>query len=176
MASRTGGTKRFIQLTDVPQSYAGLGNRIVSVKGLENGLETIPQSAGPVSTFVALTDTPGSYAGAGNISVKVNPAANALVFADSSVLTTPVSVLLTRANDIILANAGGFNITITLPDALTIAGHIYHIKRIDNNLSMTVKIALSVVGQTIDGVSEYPLNVQYQSVSLLASGGVYYII
>jgi hypothetical protein len=174
MAQRQSSVRRFIQLTDVPQSYTGLGNRIVSVKGTENGLETIPQSAGPVATFLSLTDTPGSYAGASNVMVKVNSAANALVFADSSVLVVNANVLLTRANDIILINAGIGNVTVTLPDATTIAGHIYNIKRVD--LTTNIVQLVSGVGQVIEGFTNYLFNTQYQSVTLVAATGNYYII
>jgi len=175
MAQRQTGIKRFTQLVDCPQSYTGLGNRLVSVKGTENGLETVAQSVGPVSTFLALSDTPASYAGAGHMTVRVNVAENALEFADESVLVTNITLTLTRADNIILVNAALGDITITLPGAGTITGHVYNIKRIDSSTSI-VKIVPSVGGQTIDGAANYLLNVQYQSVTLVASGGVYYII
>jgi hypothetical protein len=75
-----GGVTKFIELSDVPASYAGAAGFFVKVKPSLDGLEfiavTIP------TTFLGLSDTPASYAGAGGFTVKVNAAANALEFDD----------------------------------------------------------------------------------------------
>lgn len=94
MAQFQKGRFPFTQLTDVPNSYVGLANRIVSVKGTQDGLETIAPAAAGVTTFLALTDTPASYFGAAGNHVMVNLAENALIFTP----ITPTSVFNLQLN------------------------------------------------------------------------------
>jgi len=168
------GRKPFIQLTDVPNSYVGLGNRIVTVKGTEDGLETIPQSAGTVTTFLALTDTPASYAGASSKYVKVNPAANALEFVYFPLRSQAVNAILTVNDFTLLMDASGGTRTATLPSAATVTGIIYNIKKIDT--SGNIVTITTIGGQTIDGASTYSLTVQYQSVTIQSDGSNWFII
>lgn len=168
------GKKRFIQLTDVPQSYTGLGNRIVTVKGTEDGLETIPQSFGPVSTFLVLTDTPNTYAGASSKYVKVNPAANALEFVYFPIRTSLIDTTLTINDYTVLVNATGGNTTVTLPDAATVTGIIYNIKKKDTTINI---VTISAVGgQTIDNTPNQTLTVPYQSITIQSDGANWWVI
>lgn len=168
------GKKRFIQLTDVPQSYTGLGNRIVTVKGTEDGLETIPQSFGPVSTFLVLTDTPNTYAGASSKYVKVNPAANGLEFVYFPIRTTLINTTLTVDDYTVLINATGGNTTVTLPDATTVTGIIYNIKKVD--VTTNIVTISAVGGQTIDNILSQTLTVQFQSMTIQSNGSNWWIL
>jgi hypothetical protein len=175
MSSISSGVKRFTQLVDVPQSYTGLGNRIVSVKGTENGLETVAQSVGPVSTFLALSDTPGSYAGAGGQHVEVNTAENALIFGYFNIRNQAIDAVVVSGDYTIIMDASGGNRTITIPSAVTNSGRILNFKKSDNSVN-TVLINPLIAGQTIDGVSTYRLTVQYQTVTIQSDGTNWYII
>ena len=175
MAERSGGVKRFIQLTDTFPAYTGLGNRLVSVKGTENGLETVPQSFGPVSTFLALTDTPNSYAGAGGQHVEVNPAENALVFGFYGIRNVAGDAIVVSGDYTIIIDASGANRTVGVVDATTNTGRILNIKKSDSS-GNTVKVDPIVVGQTIDGLPTYMLTVQNQSVTIQSDGTNWYVI
>ncbi|HEV2403741.1 MAG TPA: hypothetical protein VGS08_06100 [Candidatus Saccharimonadales bacterium] len=72
---------------------------------------------------------------------------------------------LTTSDEVILADASGGNITMTLPTAVSNT-NLYQIKKIDSS-SNTVTIA-TTSSQTIDGGSTAVIKVQYVSVSLVA--------
>jgi hypothetical protein len=77
----SGVTTQFIQLEDVPDSYAGSAGKSVVVNEAEDGLEFTTISGGSgASDFVSLDDTPSSYSGQGKKLVAVNSAENALEF------------------------------------------------------------------------------------------------
>lgn len=57
--------KEFTQLTDVPNSYAGHGGKVVKVKADASGLEFVAGGAG-VTNFPDLGDVPPSYVGQGS--------------------------------------------------------------------------------------------------------------
>lgn len=164
----------FIQLTDVFQSYAGLGNRIVTVKGTQDGLETIPQSTVTPTTFLALTDTPASYVGASSKFVKVNPAANALEFVYFPLRSQNTDAILTVNDYTILMDASLGNRTVTLPNASTVTGIIYNIKKTDSSGNFVTITATG--GQTIDGNGTFALTVQYQSITIQSDGSNWFII
>ena len=68
-----GGSSTFEDLTDTPDNYTGAGDKIVSVKADESGLEFIDApTGGGVATFSELTDTPISYTGSANNILTVN--------------------------------------------------------------------------------------------------------
>jgi hypothetical protein len=76
----SGGSTTFIGLTDTPNTYAGQGNRLVSVNATANGLTFITPPPAGATTFTALTDTPANYTGAANRYVTVNPGATGLQY------------------------------------------------------------------------------------------------
>lgn len=164
MAERSGGVKRFTQLTDCPQSYTGLGNRIVSVKGSETGLETIPQSAGPVSTFLALTDTPGSYAGAGGQFVLVNAATNGLVFGYFGIRTTAIDISALQTDYTILVNASVGERIIRISPSAHVNGKILNIKKTD--ITANIVRVRSQLLFNIEGEAEYILTVPNESITI----------
>jgi hypothetical protein len=168
------GRKTFIQLTDVPQSYVGLGNRVVTVKGTEDGLETIPQSTVTPTTFIALTDTPASYAGASSKFVKVNSTANGLEFVYFPIRTSLISTTLTVNDFTVMMNATGGNVVATLPDATTVTGIVYNIKKKDTTANI---VTISATGaQTIDNIGSLTLTVPYQSITIQSDGANWWII
>lgn len=98
-ASGASGASNFIDLNDVPASYAGASGKYVAVKADESGLEFVDASmGGGVDNFLDLTDTPNDYTSQRGKLVAVNGAENALEFIDppaESVLldqTTPQTV------------------------------------------------------------------------------------
>jgi hypothetical protein len=175
MASRSGGVNRFTQLADVPQSYVGLGNQLVTVKGTENGLETIPQSGGPVTTFLSLTDCPHSYAGTAGQHPEVNTAENALIFKFYGIRNVNVNAVVIAGDYTIIMDASGGDRTVGIVDATTNTGRILNIKRFDASLN-TLTIFPIVGGQTIEFVNKYLLTSKGQSITIQSDGANWYII
>ena len=66
----------FNDLSDVPQSYTGQENKVVTVKPDATGLEF----TNPRGSFITLTDAPASYVGQAKKIVSVNEAATGLEF------------------------------------------------------------------------------------------------
>jgi len=85
-----GGAAAFIDLTDVPTSYAGAANRFVSVKGDESGLQFVSTI---IPSFLALPDTPDSYSGQANKQVTVNGGETALQFTTPPTIPTTLLAL-----------------------------------------------------------------------------------
>jgi hypothetical protein len=75
---------------------------------------------------------------------------------------------------VILADASGGNVTVTLPTAASSTGYRFDIKRIDNS-GNTCTIARSST-DTIDGQTSYDLPVQYTSVTVISNGSGWYIL
>lgn len=81
------GAVNFIELLDVPASYAGFSGCGLRVKSSLDGLEYVSlASASSIDTFIELTDTPNDYSGQGDKYVKVKTDATGLEF-----ITLPTS-------------------------------------------------------------------------------------
>ena len=175
MAGIQTGSKTFISLTDVPDSYATFGNFIVSVKGTENGLHFIPQSIVTPTTFISLTDCPGSYAGAGGKFVQVNIVENGLVFVYFGIVSLAADHIVVGGDYTIIMDASGGLRTVTIPDATTNIGRVLNIKKFDNTVNIVTLIP-SVGGQTIEFGPNYNLTVKGQSVTIQSNGINWYVI
>jgi hypothetical protein len=174
MAQIQSGSKQFIQLLDVPNTYAGSGNKIVSVKGTVDGLEFIPP-AGAVTTFLSLTDTPANYTGAGGKFVVVNVAENGLEFKYYGIINVNVNTVVGQSDYTIIMDATGGIRTVLVPDATLYTGRILNIKKFDNSANV-VSIVSMAFGQTIEFVPTYNLTVKGQSVTIQSDGTNWYII
>lgn len=75
-----------------------------------------------------------------------------------------------NTNYLISATGGAGGITITLPAASTWAGQTVTIKKVDSGVGAVV------VAGTIDGVSNYNLNQQWQYVTLKSDGSLILIV
>lgn len=73
-----GGATKFIQLTDVPNSYAGAAHEFVRVNAGETGLEFFALAL--VTAFIQLSDVPHSYVGAALQALRVDAAENGVEF------------------------------------------------------------------------------------------------
>lgn len=78
------GATVFIELLDVPSSYAGAAGQAVAVNGSATGLEFVDFPSGGPEAFTDLTDVPHSYAGQAGKVAKVNGAETGLEFATDS--------------------------------------------------------------------------------------------
>jgi hypothetical protein len=90
-----------------------------------------------------------------------------------TVVSKTSSYILTTSDEVVLANASGGALTLTLPSA---AGNtnLYDLKKTDASVN-TVTIA-TTGGQTIDGSSSAVIKVQYVSISVVSDGSNWYII
>jgi hypothetical protein len=74
------GAENFVDLDDVPSTYAGAGGFVVKVKADASGLEFVAGGAG-VASFVDLDDVPATYVDQAGKYVKVNATEDGLEFA-----------------------------------------------------------------------------------------------
>jgi len=91
-----------------------------------------------------------------------------------SVITKSLDSTLLLTENVILSNASGGDLTITLPSAASSNGKLYNIKKIDasaNNVVITADGA-----DLIDGTATLTTNIQYQSFTLTCDGSGWYII
>jgi hypothetical protein len=97
--------------------------------------------------------------------------------ANSSTATKTSSYSINSTDDVILADTSSGSIILTLPDASSVDGKIYNLKKIAALNSMFVK---SISSQTLDGVDidAAPLDItlQYEVVTIVASGGDWFIL
>ena len=81
---------------------------------------------------------------------------------------------------VLLVNASGGNITITLPDSAEVAvaknemGKLFYIKKVDASANTVTIDPYST--QTIDGAGTYVINTQYDSVTIVSDGSNYHIL
>jgi hypothetical protein len=84
------------------------------------------------------------------------------------------SYLLTSFDDVILVDATGGDVTISLPAAATVSGKKYDIKKIDaSGFSVVIDADAS---ETIDDLTTQSTNVQYESFSIVSNGTAWFII
>jgi len=119
----------FVELDDVPTSYAGSAGKAVIVNGTETGLlfTTISGLVGGVNFFTDLADVPSSYAGEANKVVAVKSTEDGLEFVTQSgggsfsltvkeidSVPTVNDVTTIRVSNGTLVNDGGGQVTITI--------------------------------------------------------------
>jgi len=80
---------------------------------------------------------------------------------------------MTSNDDIILANAAGGALTITLPTAVG-STKVYAVKKIDSSAN-TVTVA-TTGGQTIDGGATAVMKVQYACVTVASDGANWFVV
>lgn len=95
--SSVGGlADEFIELNDVPVSYTGAEDQVVTVNGTADGLVFTPRNA--LLAFTDLTDAPDTFSGESNKLVSVNASGTALEFVNPPTVGTPVTAFATDAN------------------------------------------------------------------------------
>lgn len=84
---------------------------------------------------------------------------------------------LSSLDDVVLVANSGVDVTITLPDATTVQGKQYNIKKIDSGNTLFIK---SVSGQTLDGVdidaTPQSVTVQYENTTLISNGANWFVL
>lgn len=80
------GVTRFLQLLDVPNSYAGANGNFVRVNAAETALEFFNLTATLVTSFLQLSDTPSTYAAQALKALRVNAGENAVEFFTQALL------------------------------------------------------------------------------------------
>ena len=134
------------------------------------------ESIGGVKIFVAspTVPTPGNNTDAANKAYVDSVASGGGVSLNShTVVTKAAAYTLTDSDEVVLVNAAGATVTVTLPTAVGNT-NIYRIKKIDSSTN-AVTIA-TTSGQTIDGGATASLLVQYVSVSVISNGSNWFVI
>jgi len=91
-----------------------------------------------------------------------------------SVDSTSSSTTLDATNSVVLVDASGGAITITLPTAVGITGKSYHIKKIDvsaNNVTID-----GSGSETIDGSTTLVISAQYDAPYIVSDGANWHVI
>lgn len=94
---------QFLDLVDVPSTYAGQATKLVRVNAAGTALEFITAPAQFTATFVSLTDVPASYSGAAGKTVRVNSGGTGLVFVPSGPQWLAAKVLVASGAAAIIA-------------------------------------------------------------------------
>ena len=138
---------------------------IAGVKTFSTKVSTtaLQVSGGSIANGKVLTSD-----GSGNATWQATQAVN-----QQSVATKTANYTLTTSDEVILADATGGALTLTLPTAVGNT-NLYTIKKIDSS-SNTATITTSSA-QTIDGGGTAVVKVQYASVNLVSNGSNWYII
>jgi len=89
---------------------------------------------------------------------------------DSVTITTSTTV----AQDLVLANATGGQITCTLPKAIDWQDRTLHVKKIDGSTNVIKIVAQS--GEKIDDTATASISAQYSTAALLSDGAAWWII
>lgn len=79
-----------------------------------------------------------------------------------------------NTDDVLLLNASGGNISISLPDASTCAGKVFYAKKIDSTGNSTAILPFGV--QTIDGSPSLSTTVQFESFTLVSDGANWWVL
>lgn len=98
---------------------------------------------------------------------------------DGSVMSAQYRNVTTTGNVVsgdylIVANAAGGAITMTLPPAALVPGRIYAFKRINSGANAVVIDPSGA--ETIDGAATYTLSAQWNSVTIMNNGIAWFII
>lgn len=173
------GVSTFITLTDCPNSYAGQAGNFINVNAGQSGLQfitpgTIASIIGPLISFLQLSDTPNAYTNTAGQYVKVNSAENALIFSYFPIRSVAGDAVLTVNDFTVLIDAGGADSTATLPDASTVSGIVYNIKKIDGTGNIVTITPFG--GQTVDDDVNRKLTVHYESITIQSNGANWFII
>ena len=98
---------------------------------------------------------------------------------DGSVMSAQYRTVTTTGNVVsgdylIVANAAGGAITMTLPPAALVPGRIYTFKRINSGANAVVIDPSGA--ETIDGAATYTLSAQWNSVTIMNNGIAWFIL
>jgi hypothetical protein len=153
--------------------YVGGGTQNISVLS-SSGVSVLPGTNNTV--VLASSGTTIDRSGAVYI--------NSLPIKDTASAIRVKSVTANYTTDwydtILLVNATGGNITITLPDSGLVAstkdemGKIYHIKKVDASANTVTIDGYST--QTIDGAATNVITTQYDSITIVSDGSNWHII
>jgi hypothetical protein len=91
------------------------------------------------------------------------------------VATSLASYPASSSDQVILANASGNSVTITLPQAATVPYREYVIKKTDTSTNAVIIQGYNGT-ENIDGQSTVSTNIQYQSYTIVCDGSQWYII
>lgn len=90
------------------------------------------------------------------------------------IVTKTGNYTLQVSDDVVFADSTGGIFTLTLPDATTMSGKEYQIKKTSNDSNIITLATTS--SQTIDGSLTQSLAIQYDSVSLISNGANWFIV
>jgi len=129
------------------------------------------RSAGNTTGSITMVLTESGSVGIGTTDPKSKLEVNGPIATAVVKKTNADSPYTATADDsVILVDAVGGAVTITLPTASTCPGRIYTIKKIDLSGNVVT------IGPSVDGVGNYPLNAQSKYISVISDGTNWYVI
>lgn len=140
------------------------------------GASSLAVTTGTSAGFSTITSSPTAVLNTDQamFSVSLRGGSTAFMTIKHAVTSLAANTVLTSTHSVVLADASGGGITITLPTAVGIAGRIYTVKRTSSGANtVTVDTTSS---QTIDGATTVVLNAQYTSLDLVSDGANWKIL
>lgn len=134
------------------------------------GSSSLAVTTGTSSGFSSVTSSPTAVINFDRslFNTSLTGSATAYVTLRSNVNSVSSSYVITSTDAVVLADATGGAVTVTLPTAASITGKVYTVKRI-NSGSNNVTLA-TTGGQTIDGATTQVMTIQYTSLDVISDG------
>lgn len=169
------------QLTGSATYFFSLNSSSVTLQANPVGGFLTASSA--TATYLQLSSATATYAYnnvfASSISTGILKASDWITFnakgsSLSSVTSATTNYTAVSSDTVVLADATGGSLTVTLPTAVGITGKVYRVKR-QNSGANTVTVG-TTSAQTIDGSTTQILAIQYTSVDLVSDGSNWEIL
>lgn len=151
------------------------------------GCQVIASGGGGASSLAVTTGTSAGFSNPpvssptatalfdqGNFNVALQGGATAFITLRNGLSSVTGNFTLGSTSTVVLADAAGAALTVTLPTAAGIAGKIYTVKRTNSGIN-SVTIA-TTSSQTIDGATTQVLTLQYTSLDLISDGSNWSIL
>lgn len=148
----------------------------ITGSGGSAGSSTLAVATGTVTTFTGVISSPTAVVKFDQSVFAGSLQGGATAFVTIAAGVSAVSANFTAASTstVILADATGGSLTVTLPTAVGITGRVYRVKR-TNSGANTVTVA-TTSSQTIDGDLTQIMTVQYTSIDVISDGANWSIL
>lgn len=140
------------------------------------GSSTLAVTTGTIVGFGAVASSPTAVINfdQSNFAGSLQGGATAFISLQAGISSVSGSFTAGSTSTVILADAAGGSLTVTLPTAAGITGKVFRVKRVNSGAN-TVTVA-TTSSQTIDGATTQVLLIQYTSIDVISDGANWSIL